>query len=82
VLNIAIIADYLAWPSKRVSHLITTHPSIVRYRREPIMLLYSLWSTASPSLSGPSDVAVLIRVDTGLSSAMLNFFITSFVYLA
>jgi hypothetical protein len=29
VLNIAIIAGYLAWSSKRVSHLITTHPSIV-----------------------------------------------------
>jgi hypothetical protein len=27
VLNIAIIAGYLTWPSKRVSHLITTHPS-------------------------------------------------------
>jgi hypothetical protein len=27
MLNIAIIAGYLAWPSKRVSHLITTHPS-------------------------------------------------------
>jgi hypothetical protein len=29
VLNIATIASYLAWPSKRVSHLITTHPSTV-----------------------------------------------------
>jgi hypothetical protein len=28
VLNIAIIAGYLAWPTKRVLHLITTHPSI------------------------------------------------------
>jgi hypothetical protein len=54
----------------------------VRYKREPIMLLYSLYSTASPSSSRPSDVAVLIRVDTGLSSVMLNFFIRSFVYLA
>jgi hypothetical protein len=54
----------------------------VRYRREPIMLLYSLWSTASPSLSGPSEAMELIRVDTGLSFAMLNFFIRSFVYLA
>jgi hypothetical protein len=27
MLNIAIIADYQAWLSKRVSHLITTHPS-------------------------------------------------------
>jgi hypothetical protein len=54
----------------------------LRYRREPIMLLYSLWSTSSPSSSGPSDVAVLIGVDTGLSFAMLNFFIRSFVYFA
>jgi hypothetical protein len=29
VLNITIIAGYLAWPSKRVSHLITTLPSTV-----------------------------------------------------
>ena len=29
MLNIAIKAGYLAWPSKRVSHLITTHPSTV-----------------------------------------------------
>jgi hypothetical protein len=54
----------------------------VRYRREPIMLLYSLYSTASPFLSGSSDVAVLIGVDRGLSLAMLNYFIKSFVYLA
>jgi hypothetical protein len=55
---------------------------VVRYMREPIMLLYSLWSIASPSSSGPSEVAVLIRVDTGLSYAMLNFFIRYFMYLA
>jgi hypothetical protein len=36
------------------------------------MLLYSLWSTASQSSFGPSDVAVLIEVDSGLSSAMLT----------
>jgi hypothetical protein len=54
----------------------------VRYRREPIMLLYSLWSTALPSSSRPSEAAELIRVDTGYSSAMLNFFIRSFMYLA
>jgi hypothetical protein len=29
VLSIAIIAGYLAWPSKRLSHHITTHPSTV-----------------------------------------------------
>jgi hypothetical protein len=54
----------------------------VRYRREPIMLMYSLWSTASPSSSGPREAVELIGVDIGLSSAMLNFFIRSFVYLA
>jgi hypothetical protein len=54
----------------------------VRYKREPIMLMYSLWSTASPSSSGPSEATELIRVDTGLSFIMLNFFIRSFVYLA
>jgi hypothetical protein len=53
----------------------------VRYRRELIMLLYSLWSIASPSSSGLSEVAELIGVDTGLSSVMLNFFIRSFMYL-
>jgi hypothetical protein len=29
VLNIAIITSHLAWSSKRVSHLISTHPSIM-----------------------------------------------------
>jgi hypothetical protein len=29
VLNIAIITGYLAWPSNRVSHLNSTHPSTV-----------------------------------------------------
>jgi hypothetical protein len=53
----------------------------VRNRREPIMLLYSLWSTTSPSSSRPSEAMELIEVDTGLSSAMLNFFNRSFVYL-
>jgi hypothetical protein len=53
----------------------------VRYRREPIMLMYSLWSTASPSSSGPSEAMELIGVDAGLSTVMLNFFIRSFVYL-
>jgi hypothetical protein len=53
-----------------------------RYRRESIMLLYSLWSIASPSSSRPSDVAELIKVDMGLTFAMLTFFIRPFVYLA
>jgi hypothetical protein len=54
----------------------------VRYRREPIMLLYSLWSTVSPFFFKSSAVHVLNGVDTDLSSAMLNFFIRFFVYLA
>jgi hypothetical protein len=54
----------------------------VSYRRELIKLLYSLWSIISPFLSGSSVVAVLIGVDRALSSAMLNFLIKSFVYLA
>jgi hypothetical protein len=29
VLNITIIVDYVAWSTKRVSHLITTHPRTV-----------------------------------------------------
>jgi hypothetical protein len=29
VINIAIMTIYLAWSSKRVSHLISTHPSIM-----------------------------------------------------
>jgi hypothetical protein len=54
----------------------------VRYRRDLIMLMYSLWSTALPFSAGSYAAIALIRVDTGLSSAMLNFFVTSFVYLA
>jgi hypothetical protein len=54
----------------------------VTYRRELIILMYSLWSMTLPFSSGCSVVAVLIEVDTGLSSAMLNFFIKSFMYLA
>jgi hypothetical protein len=29
VLNIAIMTGYSAWSSKRVSHIISTHPSIM-----------------------------------------------------
>jgi hypothetical protein len=54
----------------------------VRYKRESIMLMYSLWSTTSPYSSGSNAIAVFIGVDTGLSLAILNFFIKSFVYLA
>jgi hypothetical protein len=45
----------------------------VRYRREPIILLYSLWSTALPSSSRSSEAVELIGVDTGLSFTILNF---------
>jgi hypothetical protein len=54
----------------------------VRYRRDPIILLYYLWSTTSSFSSGSSATVVLIGVDMGLSSAMLNFFIKSFMYMA
>jgi hypothetical protein len=54
---------------------------VVKYKRESIMLLYSLWSIDSPFSSRSSDVSILIGVDTGLSSAILNFFVRSFVYL-
>jgi hypothetical protein len=37
----------------------------VRYRRESIMLLYSLWSTVSPFSSRSSEVVMLIGVDMG-----------------
>jgi hypothetical protein len=54
---------------------------VMRYMRELIMLMYSIWSTASPFSFGSSDVAVVIGVDTGLSSSIPNFFNMSFVYL-
>jgi hypothetical protein len=54
----------------------------VRYRRELIMLMYSLWSIVSPFSFGSRVVVMLIGVDRGLISAILNFFIKSFVYLA
>jgi hypothetical protein len=54
----------------------------VRYRRELIMLLYSLWSMVKPFSSRCGTASMLIIVYTGLSSAMLNFFIKSFTYLA
>jgi uncharacterized membrane protein YccF (DUF307 family) len=43
----------------------------VRYRREPIMLLYSLWLAASPFSSGSSVVVVLIGVGTELNHVKL-----------
>jgi hypothetical protein len=53
----------------------------VKYKREPIMLRYSCWSTGSPSSSASSAVIVLICVDRGLKSSILNFLRMSFVYL-
>jgi hypothetical protein len=38
---------------------------VVKYKREPIMLWYSFWSTGSPSSSTSSVVVVLIGVDRG-----------------
>jgi hypothetical protein len=54
----------------------------VKYRREPIMLRYSLWSTGSPSSSASSGVVVLISVDRGFESSILNYLRMSFVYFA
>jgi hypothetical protein len=54
----------------------------VKYKREPINLRYSFWSMSSPSLSASSDVVVLIGVDRGFESSILNFLRMSFVYLA
>jgi hypothetical protein len=54
----------------------------VKYKREPIMLWYSFWSTASPSSSASSVVVILIDVNRGFESSILNFLRMSFVYLA
>jgi hypothetical protein len=54
----------------------------VKYKREPIMLRYSFWSTGSSSLSAPSVVVVLIGVDRGFELSIFNFLRMSFVYLA
>jgi hypothetical protein len=55
---------------------------VVKYKREPIMLWYSFWSTGYPSLSASSDVVVLIGVDRSFESSILNFLRMSFIYLA
>jgi hypothetical protein len=54
---------------------------VVKYKREPIMLWYSFWSTGSSSSSVSSAVVVLIGVVRGLESSILNFLTMSFVYL-
>ena len=53
----------------------------VKYRREPIMLRYSFWSTGSPYSSTSNTAIVLIGVDRGLESFIPNFFNMSLVYL-
>jgi hypothetical protein len=54
----------------------------VKYKREPIMLRYSFWSTGYPSSSASSAVVVLISVHRGFKSSMLNFLRMFYVYLA
>jgi hypothetical protein len=54
----------------------------VKYKREPIMLQYSFWSTGSPFSSASSAIFALIGVDRGFESSILNFLRMSFVYLA
>jgi hypothetical protein len=51
----------------------------VKYKREPIMLRYSFWSTCSLSSSASSTVVILIGVDRGFESSILNFLRMSFV---
>jgi hypothetical protein len=52
----------------------------VKYKREPIMLWYFFWSTGSPSSSASSAIVVLVDVDRGFESSILNFLRMSFVY--
>jgi hypothetical protein len=54
----------------------------VKYKREPIMLQHSFWSTGSPSLSTSTAVVILISVDRGFESSIFNFLRMSFMYLA
>jgi hypothetical protein len=54
----------------------------VKYKREPIMLWYSFWSTGSLFSSTSSAILVLIGVDSGFEPSILNFLRMSFVYLA
>jgi hypothetical protein len=53
----------------------------VKYKRETIMLRY-FWFMGSSSSSTSSVVVVLIGVDRGFESSILNFLRMSFVYLA
>jgi hypothetical protein len=51
----------------------------VKYKRESIMLQYSFWSMGSPSSSVSNVVVVLIGVDRGFDSSILNFLRMSFM---
>jgi hypothetical protein len=46
---------------------------VVRYSNDPIMLRYSFWSIASPSLSSSRAVVVDMGVERGLASPISNF---------
>jgi hypothetical protein len=50
----------------------------VKYKRDPIMLRYSFWSMGSPSSFTLSVVVVLIGVNKGFESSILNFLRMSF----
>jgi hypothetical protein len=54
----------------------------VKYKRELIMLWYSFWFVGTLSSSVSSAVVVLIGLDMGFKSSILNFLRMSFVYLA
>jgi hypothetical protein len=54
----------------------------VKYKREPIMLWYSFGSRGSLSSSTSSIVVIIISVDRGLKSSILNFLRMSFVSFA
>jgi hypothetical protein len=54
----------------------------IKYKREPIMLRFSFWSTSSPSSSTSSVVIILIGIDKSFESSIMNFLRMSFVYLA
>jgi hypothetical protein len=53
----------------------------VKYKRESIILRYSFWSTGSPSSSVSSAIVVLIGVNRGFKSSIMNFLRMSFMYL-
>jgi hypothetical protein len=55
---------------------------VIKYKREPIMLRYSFESTGTPSTSVSIVVVVLISVNMGFESSILNFPRMSFMYLA